>query len=107
MQAFARPLLRGARRLALACLLAPLTFAALDFGYRAQLGQPLLAFDDWRAARIERLMFGDRARFDPVLGWAPREDHESDNFNTLDLGIRRNFDEDELRTGGVLAVGDV
>jgi hypothetical protein len=107
MQAFARPLLRGAAWLALAFLLAPLAFAALDLGYRAQLDRPLLALDDWRAARIERLMFGDRAQFDPVLGWAPREEFESDNFNTLDLGIRRNFNEDGLRTGGVLAVGDV
>ena len=107
MQAFARPLLHGASRLALACALAPLAFVALDLGYRAQLHRPLLAHDDWRSARIERLMFGSRAQFDPLLGWAPREDYQSEDYNTLDLGIRLNFGEDGIRTGGVLAVGDV
>ena len=107
MQALARPLLHGASRLVLACALAPLAFIALDLGYRAQLHRPLLALDDWRTARIERLMFGDRAQFDPVLGWAPREDYQGGDYNTLDLGVRRNFGEDEIRTGGVLAVGDV
>ena len=107
MQALARPMLHGASRLVLACALAPLSFVALDLGYRAQSHRPVLALDDWRAARIERLTFGDRGRFDPVLGWAPREEYQSADFNTLDLGIRRNFDEDEVRTGGVLAVGDV
>ena len=107
MQAFARPLLHGAFRIALACALAPTAFVALDLGYRAQARLPVLALDDWRVARIERLMFGDRGRFDPVLGWEPREQHRSYDFNTLDLGIRRNFREHEIRTGGVLAVGDV
>jgi hypothetical protein len=107
MQAFPRPLLHGASRLALACALAPLAFVALDLGYRAQLHRPLLTLDDWRSARIQRLMFGDRAQFDPLLGWAPREGYQSEDYNTLDLGVRLNFDEDEIRTGGVLAVGDV
>jgi len=107
MHAFARPLLNGALRLTLACVLAPLAFVALDLGYRAQVHRPLLALDDWRAARIERVMFGDRARFDPVLGWAPREDYQSEDYNTLDRGIRLNSDEEGIRTGGVLAVGDV
>jgi hypothetical protein len=107
MQASARPLLHGASRLALACVLVPLAFLALDLGYRAQLQRPVLALDDWRAARIEYLTFGHRAQFDSVLGWAPREAYRSEGYNTLDLGIRRNFDADEIRTGGVLAVGDV
>jgi hypothetical protein len=107
MQAFARPLLRGASRVALACALAPLGFLALDLGYRAQQQRPILALDDWRAARIDYLTFGHRAQFDSMLGWVPREAYESEAYNTLDLGVRRNFDEDEIRTGGVLAVGDV
>jgi len=107
MHAFARPLLNGAPRLALACALAPLAFVALDLGYRAQVRRPLLALDDWRTARIERLMFGDRARFDPVLGWAPREKYHSEGYNTLDLGFRHNSGKDGIRAGGVLAVGDV
>ncbi len=107
MQASARPLLHGASWLALACALVPLAFVALDLGYRAQTHRPLLALDDWRQARIERLMFGDRGRFDPLLGWAPREEYGSEDYNTLGLGIRRNAEEDEVRTGGVLAVGDV
>jgi hypothetical protein len=111
MQAFARPLLSGACRLALtgalACALVPAAFIVLDIGYRSQVHRPLFALDNWRSARIERLMFGDRAQFDPVLGWAPREDYQSEDYNTLDLGIRLNASEDGIRTGGVLAVGDV
>src|SRR5262245_46156432 len=107
MPALARPLLHGGTRLALACALVPLALVTLDLGYRAQSHRPVLALDDWRAARIEYLTFGERGRFDPVLGWAPRERYEGKHYNTLDLGIRRNFGEHEIRTGGVLAVGDV
>ena len=107
MQAIARPLLLGAFRLALVCALVPLAFVVLDLGYRAHTNRPLLTLDDWRAMRIERLTFGERGRFDPVLGWVSRERYQSPSYNTLDLGIRRNFAEGEVRTGGVLAVGDV
>jgi hypothetical protein len=108
MPAFARRLLLRAPWRALACTLAaPLAFVALDLGYRAHWHRPVLTLEDWRAARIERLTFGERGQFDPMLGWAPREGYQSEDFNTLELGIRRNFDEDEVRTGGVLAVGDV
>jgi hypothetical protein len=107
MQASTRPLLRGALRVALACALVPVALIALDLGYRAQSHRPLLALDDLRAARIARLMFGDRGRFDPVLGWAPSDAYASAGYNTLDQGIRRNFDEKEIRAGGILAVGDV
>src|SRR5262245_41821836 len=97
MRALARPLLHGALRVALACALVPLALLALDLGYRAQLHRPVLALDDWRAARIAYLSFGHRAQFDAGLGWAPREEYESEGYNTLDLGIRRNFDEKEIR----------
>jgi hypothetical protein len=107
MQAIARPLLLGAGRLALVCALIPLAFVVLDLGYRAHTNRTLLTLDDWRAMRIERLTFGERGRFDPVLGWVTQEQYWSRNYNTLNLGIRRNFAEDEVRTGGVLAVGDI
>jgi hypothetical protein len=107
MQAIARPLLLGAFRLALAAALVPLAFVAIELGYRAQTNRPLLAFDDWRAMRVERLTFGERGRFDPVLGWVSRDRYQGWNYNTLDLGVRRNFAESEVRSGGVLAVGDV
>jgi hypothetical protein len=79
----------------------------LELGYRAHSHKPVLALDDWRASRIEYLAYGERNAFDPVLGWVPHAGYDDGGHSTLDLGIRRNFEEDEIRTGGILAVGDV
>jgi hypothetical protein len=48
-----------------------------------------------------------KAIADPVLGWTlkPKSFHE-DGYTTIDHGIRSNFRETTVRTGGVLAVGD-
>lgn len=108
MQAYGKPLWQvAAARLALACVSALLALPALELGYRLQSHRPVLALDDWRAERIEFNTFGDQGRFDRELGWIPREWYESDDYNTLDYGIRRNAAEAAVRTGGILAVGDV
>jgi hypothetical protein len=107
MPAYARPLLHGVSRLALALACTLIAFAAIDLGYRIHSHRPVLVLDDWRVARIQYLMFGDRGAFHPVLGWVPRDDDERDGYNTLELGIRRNFGEKGIRTGGILVVGDV
>jgi hypothetical protein len=107
MELSVRPLVRGAFRVALACAAVLTAFATIELGYRVHSQRPVLVLDDWRAGRISNLAFGDRGRFDPALGWAPSEGYESDGYNTLDHGIRRNFCEEDVRTGGILAVGDV
>jgi hypothetical protein len=107
MELYARPLVRGAFLCALACAAALPAFATIELGYRLHSQRPVLVLDDWRAARLAELSFGERGRFDATLGWAPREGYASDRYNTLDHGIRRNFCEDEVRTGGILAVGDL
>ncbi|HEY7550134.1 MAG TPA: hypothetical protein VH913_11535 [Hyphomicrobiaceae bacterium] len=106
MPAYARPLVNGALRLTLVPVFTLLAFAAIDLGYRIHSHRPVLVLDDWRVARIQYLLFGDRGMFHPVLGWVLRDDDEREGYNTLDLGIRRNFDEKGIRTGGILAVGD-
>jgi hypothetical protein len=107
MPACARPLVNGALRLTRALVYTLLAFAAIDLGYRIHSHRPVLVLDDWRVARIQYLLFGDRGMFHPLLGWVLRDDDERGVYNTLDLGIRRNFDEKGIRTGGILAVGDV
>ncbi|HEX5959608.1 MAG TPA: hypothetical protein VFY92_13250, partial [Hyphomicrobiaceae bacterium] len=93
-------------RMALACVGAVLALPAFEIGYRLQAQRPVLSLEDWRAGRLEDLKFGDRVRFDPELGWALRDEYESQGYNTLEWGVRRNFCEKDIRTGGVLAVGD-
>lgn len=108
MQACSRSYQDGPRaRLALVFVSAVLAFPALELGYRIHLHRPVLVLDDWRAGRMEARAFGEQGAYDPALGWVPKEDYEGDGYNTLDSGIRRNFCEKEVRTGGVLAVGDV
>ena len=107
MELYVSPLVRGAFRCALACAAALAAFATIELGYRLHSQRSVLVLDDWRAGRIAELAFGERGRFDAALGWAPREAYESDGYNTLDHGIRRNFCEEEVRTGGILAVGDL
>ena len=85
-----------------------IALVALEAGFRALSGRPLLKFADWRGERVA----GDRLREfkampDPVLGWVPRpwSVHE-DGYTTIEQGIRQNFGEKTVRTGAVLAVGD-
>jgi hypothetical protein len=107
MQSPSWPSVRGPLAgFALACVWTLLAVVAADLGYRMHSHRPVLVLDDWRLDRIAFLTFGDRGQFDPVLGWTPRDDIESDGYSTLDHGIRRNFDEKGIRTGGILAVGD-
>ena len=106
MQPSARHVVHGFAVLTLVCLATLGAFAAIELGYRIHTHRPVLVLDDWRAGRIEYRTFGDRVAFDPVLGWVPQEDYASDGYNTLAFGIRRNLCEKEIRTGGVLAVGD-
>jgi hypothetical protein len=69
-------------------------------------GVPVFAVTDWRNERVVANHLGDRAIVDPVLGWKLRSDYRSNGFNTIAEGIRRNFSETDIRTGGILAVGD-
>ena len=82
------------------------TLVISEIAFRIVMGVPILNVTDWRAdgARFNRI--GDRAITDPQLGWTLKSHYRTKEFNTLDYGFRRNFDETEIRTGGILAVGD-
>jgi hypothetical protein len=99
---------RGGRLANLVVALASLcaTVLAVEIGYRLVAGLPLLEFANWRGDHTVILDSGDLPKPDPQLGWVPRPDFRSSYHNTLAHGIRRNFDETEIRTGQILAVGD-
>jgi len=82
----------------------------IEIGYRAAAGLPVFKLANWRSDVLSKSWFGDRIITDPVLGWMnlPWTDYSGNwgNFETIDYGIRRNFDETTVRTGAVLAVGD-
>ena len=83
-----------------------LTLVIAEIGFRIAMEVPVFDGTDWRAdgARFNRI--GDRAITDPQLGWTLKPHYRRDGFTTLDYGFRRNFDETEIRKGGILAVGD-
>jgi hypothetical protein len=83
-----------------------LTLLAIEFGFRAYTGEPVLSFKNFRAERIVVNRLGDRAIPEPELGWVLKPHYASPGFNTIAEGVRRNFDETEIRQGAVLAVGD-
>lgn len=93
-------------RVAPTCACAVLALSALEVGYRVHTDRPVLTLQNWRAERISDLRFGVQGRFDVELGWAPRDAHQSPGYSTLRSGIRRNHAETDVRTGGILAVGD-
>ncbi len=99
---------RGGRLANLATALVSLcaTVLAIEIGYRLVTGLPLLELANWRGDHTVILESGDLPKPDPQLGWVPRSDYRSPYHNTLAHGIRRNFDEAEIRTGHILAVGD-
>ena len=98
---------RPVAKAALAGAAALLALPVLEIGYRLHVQRPVLKLADWRTGRIEAIPFGDRTRFDAALGWVPRDEFASTGYNTLKHGIRRNFCEKGVRTGGILAVGDI
>ncbi len=81
---------------------------AVEIGFRAVAGRPLLKFANWRKERVATDRLGEfKAVPDPVLGWVSRpSSYHNDGYTTLEHGIRRNFTETTIRTGAILAVGD-
>ncbi|WP_088343294.1 MULTISPECIES: hypothetical protein [Rhodomicrobium] len=78
-----------------------------EAGYRVATGIALFDPTDWRADNFRFSRIGDRAIPDPLLGWTLKDNYRGNGFTTTSrYGARRNFDETELRTGGILAVGD-
>jgi hypothetical protein len=101
------PLVQGPlATLALVCASTLGGCVAVELGYRVHTARPVFVLGNWRVWRIEDQAFGDHFAFDPVLGWAPKAWQQREHHNTLEHGIRRNGeDEEEVRTGGMLAVG--
>jgi lysophospholipase L1-like esterase len=87
-------------------LLAP--FLAIELGYRLAAGLPLLKLANWRTEHVVMVNLGElKAIPDPVLGWTNKSSsYDEDGYTTLEHGIRKNFDETTIRTGGMLAAGD-
>jgi hypothetical protein len=84
-----------------------LSLVFIEVGYRATAGFPVFTLANWRTEQVSlRRFVVKRVTTDPVLGWTNLPWTDSDNFETIDFGIRRNFDETTVRTGAVLAVGD-
>src|SRR5262245_17346754 len=80
------------------------SLAVIEGGYRFVANLPLFELTDWRASKVVRSEY--KAAVDPVLGWTVQPWTETDDFSTIDHGIRANFNEKVVRTGGILAVGD-
>ncbi len=79
---------------------------AVEAGYRLVEGIPLFSTKNWRMERLSAHRLGERAIFDPLLGWVLKPNFKHEAHTTLDHGIRLNNDEKSIRTGGILAVGD-
>jgi len=83
-----------------------LSVALIEIGFRVLFGLPIVALTDWRTEEVVLSRYGVRTALDPVLGWTNLPWIDADGFQTIDYGIRQNFDETTVRTGAVLAVGD-
>ncbi len=104
-----KPHRRGAAILAgfiIASLSILLSLLIAEGGFRIANGTPLLDSRNWRLDGIRTKRIGDRAIPNPKLGWTLQPDYRSEGFNTIEHGIRQNFDEQTVRTGSILAVGD-
>jgi len=99
---------RSSRRanllMALGALLVSLV--VFEFGYRIAAGVPVFKFINFRLDQVQMDRLGEHGMADPVLGWSIRANFTSEGYNTLEHGVRRNFKETSVRTGGILAVGD-
>lgn len=104
----APPSARASRRANLVLALAAtlIALAVLELGYRVVAGVPVFKVMNWRLDQVQMNRLGEHGMMDPELGWSIRAHFRSETYNTIDLGIRRNFSETTVRTGGILAVGD-
>jgi lysophospholipase L1-like esterase len=99
---------RGSRwaNFGLAAVSIVLACFVVEVGYRIATGLPAFKFANWRTERVVENTLGERAVVDPVLGWVLKPNNADDDHNTIDHGIRKNYDEKTIRTGAILAVGD-
>src|SRR5262245_21610245 len=107
-EADTQPAARAGSPLAnLALLMVSLAVSVLfiEAGYRVAAGLPVFKLTNWRIDQVSTNRLGERAVFDPVIGWSLKPWTDIDGFETIDYGIRRNFTETSIRTGGALAVG--
>jgi hypothetical protein len=104
------PAMRSSRwangALLLISVLAPLL--AIEIGYRLIAGLPVLKLANWRTEHVITVNLGElKAIRDPLLGWTNKSvNYNEDGYTTIDYGVRKNFDETTIRTGGMLAAGD-
>jgi hypothetical protein len=92
--------------LVLTSLLASLL--AIELGYRLVAGLPVLKLANWRTEQIVKVNLGElKAVPDPILGWTNKaSSYNEDGYSTIEYGVRKNFEETAIRTGGMLAAGD-
>jgi hypothetical protein len=95
-----------AANLALLLLSLVTSLVLVEVGYRWAAGLPVFKLINWRTDQVSNNWLGERAAFDPVIGWSLKPWTTVDYYQTIDHGIRRNFGESVVRTGAVLAVGD-
>jgi len=84
------------------------SLAVIESACRLALGLPVFKLANWRTERVVMVDLDEfKAVPDSVLGWTNRAwHHHEDGYTTIDFGVRRNFDETTIRTGGILAVGN-
>jgi hypothetical protein len=84
------------------------TLLTIELGYRLIAGLPLLKLANWRTEHVITVNLGElKAIRDPVLGWTNKSvNYNEDGYTTIEYGVRKNFDEMTIRTGGMLAAGD-
>src|SRR5262249_33304168 len=92
--------------LLLISVLAPLL--AIEIGYRLVAGLPVFKLAKWRNEHVITVNLGElKAIRDPLLGWTNKSvNYNEDGYTTIEYGVRKNFDETTIRTGGMLAAGD-
>jgi hypothetical protein len=82
-------------------------FAGLEAALRMHVGVPLLSFHDVRGRGVINILQTGGARYDAELGWTQDPNFVSDEFNTVDLGLRKNSGKPQvISPGAILAVGD-
>jgi hypothetical protein len=85
-----------------------ITLICVEVGYRLVAGLPVFRLANWRIDQVIKVNLGElKAVFDPVLGWTNKASSYNEyGYTTLEYGVRKNFEETTIRTGGMLAVGD-
>jgi len=82
------------------------SFIICELAFRAYSGQTVFQLVDYQHENAIPIDVEGAAAYDKILGWRMRSNFKSEMMNTIEFGIRRNYEKhNKVRQGAIMVVG--